>query len=113
MNMSSLDPIYCKCEKPVRRRFGRACTKCGRIIPMFQVGIPEPVRPFSCGSEYGDWKMNNCERCAKFTEKPTCELESELALAYFGTGTLSKEISDRLGVRTDTYKWFCKELVRR
>ena len=112
MNMGTLETLYCKCDKPAKNRFGRTCRYCGRVIPMFQVGIKEPVRPFSCGSEYGDWKLNNCEKCVKFTEKPSCILEIELARAYLGNGTLSKEIADRLGVRLDTYKWFCNELVR-
>lgn len=87
------------------------CKVCGKPVRVIVIGR-DTVRPFSCGSEYGDWKLNNCERCAKFTTPPSCDLESALAQAYFGNGKISQEIADRLGVKTDTYKWFCKERVR-
>lgn len=55
------------------------------------------VRPFANGFEYYAWIERNCGRCVRFTPEPTCEIEEALALACLGTGTISREIADRVG----------------
>lgn len=78
------------------------------------------VRPFSCGSQYGDWRDRNCWRCVKSYEKTEprpndgmgpCEMDNALGLAYLGTGRVSKEIAKRIGYKHEDsfYGWDCPE----
>lgn len=61
----------------------------------------DDVRPFSSGSEYGDWTANNCGSCDKAAPEdgswPTCEIEAALVTAYVGEGTIPLPMYDRMG----------------
>ena len=59
----------------------------------------ERIRPFSCGSEYVDWKCRNCNRCVKeWTEEHQwlCAIECAIDYAYMDDGTVTAEIGSRL-----------------
>jgi len=57
------------------------------------------TRPFSCGTEYGDWVENNCRRCAlgRSEHTPVCEIDHALLMAMFGRGVIPERIGERLG----------------
>ena len=66
----------------------------------------EEVNPFSCGSQYGDWRSRNCDRCLKSydnqVQAPTdgmgpCDIDNAIGLAYIGSGRVSSEIASRMG----------------
>lgn len=69
-------------------------------------------RPFSCGTQYGDWVERNCEVCLLYDREKAggCEIDDALGLALFGDGTVSEEIAERMGA-TDprAYSWECPE----
>jgi len=75
----------------------------------------DTVRPFHCGTQYGDWIDVNCCACKKgYREGETredCDLELALVYACFCDGEVSKEIAKRLGVPDDctVYNWRCTE----
>ena len=62
-------------------------------------------RPFSNGSQFGDWQASNCERCTKCIDGPNdpspflppCQIESALIDALFDDGTVSHEMAIRMG----------------
>ena len=68
---------------------------------------PEMIRPFSCGSEFGDWQYRNCEQCKQYDEdvKRTCEYDRELGLAYCTDGLIRKETAEKLGL---LHQFSCK-----
>jgi len=71
------------------------------------------MRPFSCGSQYGDWTSANCERCTKAAEGyawPTCEIEAALCEAYCGDGEITDRIAARMGESKGRYNWPCGEV---
>lgn len=62
------------------------------------------VRPFYCGTQSMDWRTANCDRCAKMpTEvKPgefLCEIDFCISYAAIASGTIPKEIADRMGCK--------------
>lgn len=74
--------------------------------------MSERVRPFSSGSQFGDWTERNCERCKKSSEDGSkCDLELALCMAYFGDGTISREEAGRIGCDKSKrlYTWDCTE----
>ncbi len=80
----------------------------------------ERHRPFSCGSQFGDWQNSNCCRCTKFNPEGLgdCEIDKALLHAMFEDGSVSTEIAERMGYldnsppRQDgfSYNWQCKEV---
>jgi hypothetical protein len=77
------------------------------------------ARPFSCGSQYGDWRSRNCDRCAKGydNQEPQpangigpCEIDNAVSMAYLDRGTVTPTIAKRMGY-TDpcAYSWECPE----
>ncbi len=73
------------------------------------------VRPFSCGSQFGDWSASNCGSCKKaaapdvgYDDMP-CEIEKALAWAYLTDGRIPLEIADRMGHGSGRYGWPCME----
>lgn len=81
--------------------------------------MSEEVRPFSCGTQYGDWRDRNCWQCRKSYDstepKPKdgmgpCEIDNALGLAYLGSGSVTKEIGKRMGYDNPlAYSWECPE----
>ena len=81
----------------------------------------EHVRPFSCGSQYGDWRDRNCFRCVKSYEhaepKPKdgmgpCVIDNAVGIAYIGSGSVTPEIAKRMGYTGENegaYGWDCPE----
>lgn len=77
------------------------------------------VRPFSCGSQYGDWRDRNCFRCVKSYEhmepkpkdgKGPCEIDNAVGLAYIGSGAVTPDIARRMGyANVGVYGWDCPE----
>jgi len=65
------------------------------------------ISPFSNGSQYTDWKANNCDKCAwtcgiwggGWYPDATCEAECEIdtAGAMFGSGEISGRIATKIG----------------
>lgn len=59
-------------------------------------------RPFSNGSEFGDWTCRNCDRCWKskvseLTQRSRCPMENALARGSVSDGTIPQRIAKRLG----------------
>ena len=82
------------------------------------------VRPFHCGTQFGDWQAANCLRCTKYKEEEPwdggCEIDCALGVAYIGDGTVSREIAERMGYfehnppgELPSYNWRCREFERR
>lgn len=73
------------------------------------------VRPFDCGTQFGDWQVANCSRCVLDAgheeEPPTCPILLALFMAMFEDGTVSAEIADRMGytAHKGEYNWMCNE----
>ncbi len=65
--------------------------------------MTETARPFSCGSQYGDWTEANCGGCRKAADPDhppaicPCEIEQALLEAYVGGGRVSLAIAGRMG----------------
>ena len=78
--------------------------------------MSEPIRPFSNGTEYGDWQASNCERCKKayFPDEAEtiCEIFYALDMASFLDGTISEDIARRMGFldHPESYVWPCGEV---
>ena len=78
--------------------------------------MDDRIRPFSCGSQFSDWQMSNCERCKKYSERiedpPLCEIDYDLGMAYLGDGTVSPDIAKRMGYTDNQgkYNWQCGEV---
>ena len=77
------------------------------------------VRPFSCGSQHGDWRASNCDRCTKYNHDPKlskCEIDRAILKAQFGDGTVTDEIANRMGYHDNngkdgfSYVWMCNEV---
>ncbi|MBK8990137.1 MAG: hypothetical protein IPM39_29420 [Chloroflexi bacterium] len=80
------------------------------------------VRPFSNGSQYGDWLAMNCMECAKGIDNvstpgtwPTCEIEAALTLAYASDGYVEPDIATRMDHNGPErlYVWRCGEYAER
>ena len=74
----------------------------------------EKVSPFHCGSQFKDFKFNNCTECSKgYTdEKFNCDLEYALDYASMTDGKVDKEIAERLGYfdnPVNALVWRCRE----
>ncbi|MBW2309418.1 MAG: hypothetical protein JRG73_21075 [Deltaproteobacteria bacterium] len=79
------------------------------------------VSPFWCGTQFLDWKHNNCERCAKCYEDGSeegwrCDLEKALDAGAIGANDLiTEEVLRRIGYREPgpgeeyQYVWRCPE----
>lgn len=74
------------------------------------------VRPFSSGSQYGDWTDSNCRTCdlrwreELHTGLPCpCGIEQALLVACFGDGRIPLAIADRMGHGEGRYGWPCRE----
>lgn len=78
--------------------------------------MSERIRPFSSGSQYGDWKSSNCARCKKFdpncARPEACEIDYAVGVAYLDDGTVSVEIARRMGYCENhgKYLWMCPEV---
>ena len=81
--------------------------------------MSDQARPFYCGSQHGDWRMRNCDRCAKGYDNQVpepqywtgpCEIDNAIASAYIGSGTVKDDIAQRMGY-TDpcALTWACPE----
>jgi hypothetical protein len=71
------------------------------------------MRPFSCGTQFGDWEGANCCRCKKGAPDgswATCPIQAALIEAYLGDGEISDEIADRMGRANGRYNWPCGEV---
>lgn len=72
-------------------------------------------RPFHCGSQAGDWMAGNCEAgCSKYTEgqdPAPCPIQQALNEAWWGDGTVSEEIAQRMGLPGNELAlvWPCPE----
>jgi hypothetical protein len=75
----------------------------------------ESVIPFYCGTQYGDWTMNNCDSCTKAAppeaslDEMPCEIERALVWACLDDGRIPLPIADRMGRGGDRYTWPCRE----
>jgi len=74
--------------------------------------------PFSCGTQYGDWRDRNCDRCSKGQSYDAetdswgpwrCPLERALSEAALGDGTVSRSVARRIGLpwHDGDYSWDC------
>ena len=83
----------------------------------------ESVRPFSCGSQYQDWRYRNCDNCKKSYDnmppkeqneakgKGPCDIDNAISSACVGPGTVDKAIADRMGYTPEMWlSWDCPEL---
>jgi hypothetical protein len=73
------------------------------------------IRPFSCGTQYGAWVMSNCDRCKKGAREGQgfeCDIDEALWEGYWGDGTVSMEIAERMGAieNEGAYIWQCPEV---
>lgn len=83
--------------------------------------MADPIYPFHCGTQYGDWSDSNCVRCVHGAEahnqQPVCEIEKALLTAFAGDGTVTPEIAARMGhtahsppaQERHSYVWPCNE----
>lgn len=81
-------------------------------------------RPFHCGTQLAEWE-EQCYSCTKGfvdNETPgTCPITVAINEAYWGDGTVSEEIAERMGYldhspprqKGFSYVWNCKEFVRK
>jgi hypothetical protein len=68
------------------------------------------IRPFSNGTQYVDWQLNNCESCQLFDEDnidKSCVFDQALADALFGDGTITHEVANAIGYDKESYCWKC------
>lgn len=66
------------------------------------------VRPFSNGSEYEVWEDACCGRCSKGIFNPEelpykCDIQLELASAFWKDGTVSIPIAERMGLKEEEH----------
>jgi hypothetical protein len=78
--------------------------------------MEKTIRPFSSGTEFMAWYVDNCEQCKKanFTateRENTCPMEYDIALASVGDGLIPLESAERIGLKTEPYTHLldCKE----
>lgn len=78
----------------------------------------ERVRPFDSGTQYTAWLSRSCFGCSKFDAahfQGRCDIDGALGDAYFGDGTVSQEIADRMGYTAAhadgefPWTWTCPE----
>lgn len=76
---------------------------------------PDDVRPFHCGTQYMDWKVRNCETCARqsdpdeMLDEMPCDIERALVEACLSDGRIPLAIANRMHPRRDGYGWPCME----
>lgn len=74
--------------------------------------------PFSCGSQYADWMLSNCDRCKKYKYELEdendfpCEIDRALLSAFWDDGGVTREIARRMGYfkNKGKYNWMCTEV---
>ena len=77
----------------------------------------DTMRPFYCGSQYGDWTDANCRDCRKGADPDNpplccgCDIEQALLEAYCGDGRIPLPIARRMGAvqNRGRYGWTCGE----
>jgi len=53
------------------------------------------VKGFSCGSEFMDFMVRNCQKCKKYNyEKPKCKIDITIGMAYCYDGMIPVKIYD-------------------
>jgi len=80
------------------------------------------IRPFSCGTQHGDWAGANCERCIHGATQDEhgdwtfrCRMERLISAAACDDGTISMTCAKRIGyvdAHADgerPYCWQCRE----
>ena len=84
--------------------------------------MPERYQPFSCGTQGGDWRSANCDRCTKSWENNggpegsnahgPCEIDNALADAFMDDGSVSENIARRMGYldHKGRFQWMCPEV---
>ena len=72
------------------------------------------VRPFSNGSQWGDWEASNCERCTKYFDEEKgeflCPFQEALTIACVDDGEITDEVAAGIGLTDETrgrYVWKC------
>ena len=80
------------------------------------VNMKEKIRPFSKGSDFMFWSLDNCHKCEKANfetddRTKTCPMEYDLAFASVTDGLIPKESAERIGLKTEPYIHLtdCKE----
>ena len=74
-------------------------------------GDEKMIKPFSNGTEYMDWRDNNCSRCKKDCEVvgdtyiTHCDIEEAISLGTI-TGQVPDKIYERMGLPDS---WDCPE----
>ena len=69
----------------------------------------QKCHPFSNGAQFADWTMQ-CQDCQK---REKCEILKALVQAYWGDGTVSRDIAKRMGFfeHRKELVWRCNEYV--
>ena len=74
-------------------------------------------RVFANGSQFADWLMENCHRCARGYDYEAgvyrCELQKALDEAYTWGGEVTDEVAERIGYREGLYNWRCAEYEKK
>jgi len=86
--------------------------------------MSEPIIPFGSGLAWCAWEMCNCDECArghvcinaegKRVEEGEqwdhylCSIEAELCDAYFGDGTITAAIAERMGPLAERCREFAE-----
>jgi len=77
------------------------------------------LTPFYCGTQYMDWRYNNCDRCKKdydWEKYPNngknnkCKAEEALSLASISSGKISNKIAKFIAFKEGHYIWLCPHL---
>ncbi len=78
--------------------------------------------PFHCGTQCADWETANCENCHSAGYYVggarqdnwlwVCDLQEALSLAFWGDGSVSEDVAQRLGylANKEAFGWRCSEL---
>ena len=77
--------------------------------------VKKPIYPFSNGTQFDCWNARNCERCTKYDGQTNglCEISDALTVAYIDDGTVTPEMSKRMGheAHRGDYTWDCPERI--
>jgi len=78
--------------------------------------MEKTLRPFSTGTEFMIWSVNNCEQCKKANMKATdredtCPMEYDMSIASISDGLIPLESAEKIGYKTKPYTHLlgCKE----
>ncbi len=86
------------------------------LAMMLEGFLDKKITPFSCGTQFGEWQMYNCDYCTKFDndnpENTNCEIDEALVLGYI-TGEISNKIAQRMAYDPSAYIWRCGEYEER